>query len=71
MLTRWHLLKNKKGSKAEEKYRGEIEVILEFLVQNISGSQLSLNKAGKPKKMFAEQSGTVLFLLFSLIGRWL
>ncbi|ELU05121.1 hypothetical protein CAPTEDRAFT_228126 [Capitella teleta] len=47
--SRWYTLKNKPGSKKAEKYRGEIEVKVTFLVQSLSGSQTSLVKA-KVKK---------------------
>ena len=59
---RWFALKPKPGKK-DEKYRGELEVKLTFIVQNLSGSLTSLSK----QKNKRERSGSILNL--SSVGK--
>ena len=49
LFRRWYALRNKTSSKKAEKYRGEIEVKVTFIVQSVSSSHTSLNKAHSVK----------------------
>ncbi len=61
---RWYSLKCKPGKKGDEKYRGEIEVKITFIVQSKSDSQSSLKikRAGSIKNI-ANVMGNAFFSL--------
>lgn len=48
--SKWYNLRNRPGDKGPEKYRGEIEVFVTYVVQSISGSHISLNTAEQSKR---------------------
>ena len=50
IICRWYPLKNKPGAKKAEKYRGEIEVKVTFVVQSMSSSDMNISKMGKIKR---------------------
>jgi len=56
---RWYALLKKSSSKAPEKYRGELELLVSFHVHSLAASQLTLSRSsGKAGlKGFAQQVG--------------
>ena len=46
---RWYALLNKPASKAPEKYRGELELLVSFHVHSMSTSQLTLSRSSAGK----------------------
>ena len=52
LFLRWYSLKGRPGKKGpDEKYRGEIEAKITFIVQSKSSSEVNLTRIGRDKRL--------------------